>query len=412
MTAAPPRLGEGRLKTWATLSSMLIGPGVLTVGTAFNASGLVIAPIVVLAMAVLCCWTMVLIAKCLDRAAILVPEKDRNGEAVDWPLVGQAVAGTLGRRAVEVMFFLELLFASVSTQVISGTALRVVFPGVDTALLLVIAGGATLLLLAVPETFFWWVSSAGLLAAATFAASLVASGALLEGDIPAAGVTLADFGGAPATLAIAATLMMAHSEIGGVYERMDRKEHFPRVCIGAFAVVTAFYLAVGAAGYLFYGNRVRIDLLENVGFDAEGRPLPGMAWLQKLAAAMFTVKLQAVMPLLIEPLARMFETSPVCGGAAKAGNGNWMRRGGLRVACTLIPLAIAVFLRDKAEAVAELTGSLTCLSMSVLFPVLCYWKLHRPALSMLAQTCLGVVTIVCLAAQIAGTRAAMNGFFA
>eukprot|EP00449_Zooxanthella_nutricula_P043202 CAMPEP_0198604780 /NCGR_PEP_ID=MMETSP1462-20131121/153637_1 /TAXON_ID=1333877 /ORGANISM="Brandtodinium nutriculum, Strain RCC3387" /LENGTH=85 /DNA_ID=CAMNT_0044336569 /DNA_START=20 /DNA_END=274 /DNA_ORIENTATION=- len=85
---------------------------------------------------------MILIARCLDRAAELVPEEARHGEAVDWPLIGQAAAGRPGRLAVGAIFFVDLVTSCVFWQVISGSCLELVFPGLDERCLLVAAGGA------------------------------------------------------------------------------------------------------------------------------------------------------------------------------------------------------------------------------------------------------------------------------
>uniref|UniRef100_A0A7S2JEJ2 Amino acid transporter transmembrane domain-containing protein n=1 Tax=Zooxanthella nutricula TaxID=1333877 RepID=A0A7S2JEJ2_9DINO len=152
---------------------------------------------------------------------------------------------------------------------------------------------------------------------------------------------------------------------------------------------------------------------------------------------MFAAKLQAGQPLVIEPLALMIETSVqascstackarsveapavVCPEAAENGEGRAKSVGShrifsavLRVACALITLAIAVLARKKVRAIAEFTGSVCYLSMSVTFPLLCYLKLYRQSLSPGAQVLLVAVAMACLYVQAIGAKNAVIGFFA
>merc|ERR1719193_244740 len=116
-------------------------------GVVFREGGLALAIVVIVLMAAVSHWTMTLIARCLDRVAELVPEDQRNGEAVDWPLIGQVVAGRPGRLIVTIVFVVELFVMATYLQVLGCSTMAVIFPAADKLALVGAGGGATLALL-------------------------------------------------------------------------------------------------------------------------------------------------------------------------------------------------------------------------------------------------------------------------
>uniref|UniRef100_A0A7S2NAW6 Amino acid transporter transmembrane domain-containing protein n=1 Tax=Zooxanthella nutricula TaxID=1333877 RepID=A0A7S2NAW6_9DINO len=452
-TAEPGQARAGHWATWATLCSMIIGSPLLEMGALFRVGGLVASTLVTFAMAAVCCLTMVLIARCLDRAAEAVPADQRGGEAVDWPLIGYAVAGRPGRILVGTVFFVDLVTTAVLMQILSGGSLAVVLPGVDERILMGASGCATVALLALPARHLGLLSAAGILAVCAFAASLFASAALLGPANPPGGYKLFDVHGSVFAVPIVATAMMAHSSVGPIYSRMNQrgKDRFPAISASAFAVAGVMYAAIGIIAYFSYSDGVHQNLISNVGFDREGQPLPGLRWLQKLAAVLFTAKLQSVQPLLIEPLSLAVHTGassafaactsrsvavaasesardvempspghssrksgvaePVDKGARHAATIRRLVLGAIRVACAAATIALAVTGRNKVLALAELTGSLACMSMSVTLPIVCYLTLHWSSLAMPTRVIFVVAATIGFTLQAMGVRQAVISLF-
>jgi hypothetical protein len=62
-----------------------------------------------------------------------------------------------------------------------------------------------------------------------------------------------------------------------------------------------------------------------------------------------------------------------------------------QVACIVVSMSIAVAFRDHISTVTDLAGSTFSLAISILLPVVCYWKLHQCSLSWCSQAALAAI---------------------
>jgi len=296
---------RGFAATVFNLASTTLGAGVLTTGYLFRQAGWLTAGVLVFVGAA-AAYTAKLIPRCLEQSARLLPECERSGQPLDWPVIGQAAMGPAGAVLVRVVQLGELLGVMLSFLVFQGGILSTFIP-LSKLALTAISGSLVALMLLMPPQYLSYFSFLGILGIFAMEGGVVASGVSLP-ELPDASHRKAcDFAALPEVASITLFLYIAHAELPSIFLPMARKRRWPRASELAFAICALIYLSTGALSYVFYADAVREDLTENVGHDLELRPLPGAAWLQALTSILFAAKLQVTFPLFTPPLIDMCE---------------------------------------------------------------------------------------------------------
>jgi amino acid permease len=180
-----------------------------------------------------------------------------------------AAYGTRGRIFISTMFMLELVAASVALIVLFADSLHVLFPDIDTVTFKILA-----FFTLTPTTYLAirhlsYTSFVGILSSFTLVLVICYDGAskserpgsLLDpmptNLLPVNWMTL------PLAFGQMAAGFAGHATFPSVYRDMAEPEHFPRVVNYTYLATSLIYAFMAAAGYLMFGNDVKV-IMENM----------------------------------------------------------------------------------------------------------------------------------------------------
>jgi hypothetical protein len=145
------------------------------------------------------------------------------------------------------------------------------------------------------------------------------------------------------------------------------------------------YLVIAVLGYCLFGNAIQPSIVKNIGVDLHLAPIPGLGWMNTMAAVFMVLKMLAMQPLILTPLNSTVEglledharLTPVVRNAAFAP--------GLTVAVLAVSAAVSLRFAQQMAVVLNFVGSVFCMTIAFVVPVLCYWKLTREPLGALQR---------------------------
>jgi len=353
--------------TVATFSS-IVGTGLLTMPYAFSLAGLIAVPVVIFFQ--LCsCYTAHLMAWALNARA---PEAERLGikpEFRGWPFLVETAFGTRAKCAINIFLIVELWGYLLSCVVTSTMNLMQIAQDMsDTyaaGISVVIVYGLTF----VPARLLTRVNviSNGLFAACCL--MFLITGLLLPAKAPSSDIKFVNASGLFTAAGILIFSPAAHSFYPAVMQRMEEPGKYPVCLRQAYLTAAVLYLAVAVPGYLLFGNAAQASLVRNIGADLRLMPLPDLGWMNTFAALSMVVKMFAMSSLVLTPLASTIEGC-LSGHRAEA-----------LLTTTLIPMilavsaAMAVHFAHEMATLLNLIGSVFCMNIAFVVPVMCYWKL-------------------------------------
>merc|ERR1740121_1369601 len=189
----------------------------------------------------------------------------------------------------------------------------------------------------------------------------------------------------PAGLISAAGILVfspaGHSFYPTLMEHMEDPAKFPLCARRAYAAACLLYLAVAATGYYLFGNAAQPSVVINIGSDLALAPLPGLGWMHGLAAAGMAAKMLALSTLTLTPLVSTLQNTLSGRIATKPAV-----VGRVASPCLLLVSAtVAVRFAHEMATLLNLMGSVFCMNVAFVLPVLCYWKLSKQPLGVMRQ---------------------------
>jgi len=207
----------------------------------------------------------------------------------------------------------------------------------------------------------------------------IVTGLLLPAKAPASDLKWVKPEGLLAACGIIVFSPCAHSLFPAMMQRMEKPKEYPMCIRRAFALATVAYVCFAVPGYYFFGNAVQPSAVMNIGADLTLVPLPNLGWMNSVAAFCMVMKMSGLQPLILTPLNATLE-SMMQGFAPQA------------VLSTMIPpvvlavsAVVATHFAHQMAALLNLVGSIFCMSIAFVLPVLCYWKLRMPDIGKLQQ---------------------------
>lgn len=363
---------RGFAATVFNLASTTVGAGVLTTGYLFRQTGWLTA-FVMLFVGASAAYTAKLIPRCLELAAVLVPECERCGEPLDWPVIGQAAMGRAGTLLVKLVQWGELMGCVLSFLVFQGGILSTLIP-LSKSELTAFSGSLMALMLLMPPEYLSYFSFLGIVGIFMVEGSALASGLALPELPDASQRKAADWRALPEVVSIVLFLYIAHAELPSIFLPMQRKRLWPRASELAFAICALLYVSTGSVMYYFYADQAQENLTENVGHDLGLNSMPGVAWLQPLTSVLFAAKLQVTFPLFTPPLTDACEG--LLGFTYQTGK---LPRMLVKVAFAAACTVIAVILQELGNLTAAmtLTGYIFSTSTTLILPTAFYLKLTQ-----------------------------------
>jgi len=398
---------RGFAATVFNLASTTIGAGALTTGYLFRQTGWFTIVLIVL-VGIMAAYTAKLIPRCLEQAAKLVPESERHGQPLDWPVIGQAAMGYPGIVLVKVVQLGELMGCVLSFLVFQGGILCTFVP-LTKIELTALSGSVMALMLLMPPEYLSYFSFLGIMGLVAMEGSVVCSGLALPERPDASHRQLVEVGALPEVVSIVLFLYIAHAELPSIFLPMRRKRLWPRASELAFAICGLIYVSTGTIMYIFYADRSQQNLTQNVGHDLDLKPVSSMLWMQTLTSVLFAAKLQVTFPLFTPPLTD--ECEAWLGFSPQTGR---LPRILVKLVFAVGCAAIAVLLQWSGNLTVAMTftGYVFSTNTTLILPTVFYLKLTQcqlPWSRILLSSIICLIGVVIMVAGLIDTAAKTVG---
>ncbi|KAF8772582.1 hypothetical protein HU200_005541 [Digitaria exilis] len=375
ITSAHPGRGTGFLKTSFNGINALSGIGILSIPYALSQGGW-LSLIVFVAIAIICCYTGILLQRCVDSTSRIKNYTD----------VGEVAFGRKGKILAATFMYLELYLAAIDFLIMEGDNLDKLFPALRFHITghLTLTGKQAFVLMAslvvLPTTWLRslgklaYVSLGGVLASAVLVSAILCIGAFDGVGFHEKGV-LVHWTGLPAAMSLYAFCFSSHPVIPKLYLGMSDRKMFPKVLVLCFAVSALGYGLTGVASYLMFGASTQSQVTLN---------LPPGNLRSKIAIYTTLVNPLTKYALFVIPIADAVEDSLRVADSRPL---SIAIRTALVVGTTVVALAVPLF-----GYVTMLTGALMCSSVIMLMPCACYLKIS----SMTSKKVAGYERVACV----------------
>ncbi|KAK7305447.1 hypothetical protein VNO77_43353 [Canavalia gladiata] len=345
-------------KTCFHLINALSGVGIISMPYAVASGGwLSISLLFVIAIA--CCYTGMLVKRCMDM----------DPDIRTFPDIGQRAFGDKGRLIVSIAMNSELYLVVTGFLILEGDNINKLVPNVQLHLAGSTIGGTTIFtmiaaLVILPTvlledlSLLSYVSASGALASSIFLLSLFWNGSIDGTGFHERG-TFLRLSGIPAAVSLYAFCYSAHPILPTLHNSMRNKTQFSRVLFVCFSVCTFGYAAAGVLGYLMFGEKVD----SQVTLD--------------LPTGKFSSQL-AIYTTLVNPITKYaLMLTPIINAVKNKISWHYNKRFTHMLVSTLVlisTLIVAVAI-PLFGSLMSLIGALLSVSASILVPSVCYLKI-------------------------------------
>lgn len=383
----------------------LSGVGLLSIPYALSEGGW-LSLALLLVVAAVCCYTGLLLQRCMDASPAV------RG----YPDIGALAFGRGGRLAASAFLYAELYLVAIGFLILEGDNLDKLFPGTSISLggdggaALVVVSGKQLFVVLValvilPTTWLRslgvlaYVSASGVLASAVVVVCVLWT-AVADGVGFRARGRMLNVSGLPTALGLYTFCYCGHAIFPTLCNSMKEKKRFSRVLVICFVACTLNYGSMAILGYLMYGDDVKSQVTLN---------LPEGKISSKLAIYTTLINPFSKYALMVTPLATAVEERLLAAGSDSG------RRGSKRSVKVLVRTLLVVSTVVVALAVPffghlmALVGSLLSVMAAMLLPCIFYLKIFGVARCSRAEVAL-IANIIVLGSVVAaaGTYASVK----
>lgn len=365
---------SGALSVWdgtVAVFSTVVGTGLLAMPYAFSLAGLIAVPVVLFFV---CCsaYTAHLMAWSLNSQA-------EAGRPRGWGFLVELAFGQRAKAAIDGFLLVELWGYLLSAIVCTAMNVAQLLDDVSTSTAVAISVTTAYALTFVPVRLMTRVSVASNVVFVACCVMFIATGLLLPTKAPASDVQLVKPQGLISAAGILVYSPAGHAFYPALMQRMEEPAKFPCCIRRAYAGAALLYLAVAVPGYCLFGNAAQPSAVQNIGADLQLSPIPHLGWMSALAAAGMVAKMLTMQSLVLPPLASTAE------GALVGLLGHWLPNGLVAPITLGASAAVAVHFASEMATLLNLLGSVFCMNIAFVVPVLCYWQLSREPLGALRQ---------------------------
>lgn len=286
--------------------------------------------------------------------------------------VGQAAFGDAGRAFITAVLYTELIGTCALFFILEGDHLQLLcqqllgnrsLPSHGT--LMAVSAGLFLPTTWLPDLgALSYVGALGVVSALGLTGVVVYN--FVEGGVHVAQTFPLHLGSLPVTFGLSAFVFSGHAVFPSIYRSMKDRSQYPRMLDYTYVIVGLTGLCMGVAGYAMYGDKT----LEEVTMNLAAGPL------QLAATSLILVSPFTKFALTLEPVARGVEELAQKG---RRGRAAWnssrlparVTRTGLGLGALLLATGVPYF-----GYVMAVIGSFLTITVSVIFPSLCYLKLY------------------------------------
>ncbi|KAJ7961395.1 Vacuolar amino acid transporter 1 [Quillaja saponaria] len=372
-------------------TNILCGIGLLTTPYAVKQGGWLSLLLLVM-FGIICCYTGILLQKCLESCPGLQT----------YPDIGEAAFGVAGRLGTSIILYLELYACCVEFIIMMSDNLASLFPntyislaGIDLDSQQIFSIVATLAVL--PTV---WLRNLSLVSYVSvggiFASILVAFCLLWVGVVDQVGFhpggKAFNLSNLPATIGIYGFAFAGHSVFPNVYSSMKEPSQFPAVLMTSFGFCFLMYIGIAVTGFLIFGDSVKSQYTLNMPKEL---PASGIAaWttvvipLTKYPLTLLPVAL-SIEELLPSPKLQSYAVSIL-----------------LRTILVFSTLAVALSVPFFGSVLA-LIGSLTAMLVALILPCACYLKILNCRISKIEMASCIFIMVMGSVCSLIGTYSAI-----
>jgi vesicular inhibitory amino acid transporter len=320
--------------------------------------------------------------------------------------IGEAAFGVNGRNFITFVLYTELIGTAGLFFILEGDHLAKLFHMQGKEELF----SACAALAMVPTTWLLDLSSLSYVGALGLCASVSVTGVMLyelfsqvisTGELPraAAETAMIHYSTFPVSFGLLAFVFAGHAVFPAIYASMEKPEEYEEMLDNSYAIVALNCLALGVAGYCLYGDNVADQVTLNL-------PAGSLA---TLAFALITVNPLAKFALTLDPVAKGAEEKLKLRVKESSKDAFISRL--VRTTLGVTALGIAVKLPFFGVGMS-LIGSVLTLTVSVLFPSLCYLRMFDDDIDDAEKLINYAILAIGTACVVSGTAGALDSAFA
>mmetsp|Transcript_22760 Transcript_22760/g.60087 ORF Transcript_22760/g.60087 Transcript_22760/m.60087 type:complete len:335 (-) Transcript_22760:160-1164(-) len=305
-----------------------------------------------------------------------------------WGALVEAAFGQRAKGAVNAFLILELWGYLLSATVCTAMNVAQLVDGLSLSASVGISVMITYAMSFMPTHL---VTKVNVLSNLTFVACLVmfiVTGLLLPTKAPASDIQFIKPNGILSAAGILVFSPAGHSFYPALMQRMEEPAKFPTCLRRAYMAASVLYLAVAVPGYCLFGNATQPSAVRNIGVDLAMMPLPDLGWMNAVAAFGMVLKMLAMQTLCLMPLVSTVEgvlqEVVLQEHACKGAEGEL--RGLVAPVLLVLTAMVAAHFENGMATILNLIGSVFCMNIAFVMPVLCYWRLATEPLGCLRRS--------------------------
>lgn len=374
-SAKPMSVWDGTVATF----SCIVGTGLLAMPYAFSLAGLAAMPILIFFV---CCsaYTAHLMVWSLNSANEAVAEGSVKPSSRGWGFLVEVAFGRRAKSAINAFLIVELWGYLLSSTVCCAMNLTQITQEFSSSFAVGLSVSVCYCLTFVPTAV---LTKVNVLSNAVFMACCVMfliTGLLLPERAPSSDIQWINPKGLASAVGILVFSPAGHGFYPSLMQRMEEPKQFTTCVKRAYSAAVVIYFFVAVLGYYLFGRAARPSAVQNIGADIHLIPIPHLGWMNTLAAVGMVLKMLAMQGLVLPPL-----SSTVEGVLLGRGGENKGLQILVAPVLLLVTASLAIRFASQTAMLMNLLGSVFCMNIAFVVPVLCYWKLAPGPLGFLRQ---------------------------
>uniref|UniRef100_A0A0C9RLT3 TSA: Wollemia nobilis Ref_Wollemi_Transcript_11976_1986 transcribed RNA sequence n=1 Tax=Wollemia nobilis TaxID=56998 RepID=A0A0C9RLT3_9CONI len=376
--------------------NVLAGVGILSTPYALAHGGWLGIGILLL-FAAICCYTGILLKRCMDMKT----------QIHSYPDIGQTAFGHYGRIITSILLYLELYSVAVEFLILEGDNLGQLFPkmAMNFAGISLNSHQSFVILAALVILPTVWLRDLSLLsyvsAGGVVASVVVVLAVAWVGVFDGVGFThqgtMWNLSELPMVIGLYAFCYCGHAVFPNIYSSMNDHRQFYWVLILCFIVCTLIYGSIAVMGYLMFGNHLLSQVTLN---------LPRGKVASKVAIYTTLINPFTKYALTLTPLSTALEEFlPASNTSSKTSLLFWSTF--IRTLLLVSTVVVALLVPYFGYLMALIGSALSC-SVSIILPCIFYLKIFGARVSMCETTFITLILIVGIITGVVGTCSALQ----
>lgn len=354
--------------------SVLVSTGLLAMPYAFSLAGLIAAPLLLFFVACsvytanLMFWSMQAEAgrQCVPRGCLFSADLE-----LDWGSLAKAAFGPKAKQAVDIFLIVELWGYVLSITVCASMNFAQLFERLEVSSAIGLSVTMCYSLTFAPRRLLTKLSVMSNMVFIACCVMFIVTGLMLPEKAPPSEIQIIKPHGILAACGILVFSPAGHSVYPQLIQQMEEPSKFPTCLRWAYISASIVYLAVALPGYYLFGNSTQPSAVRNIGVDLHLMPLPNLGWMNTAAALAMVLKLVNQQALVLSPLTAVIKGVLT----SRLGPDCDVVKNSVTPTVLLVTAMVASRFANEMALLLNLLGSVFCMNIAFVMPVLCYWRL-------------------------------------